>query len=738
MADDLERAISALRNADAAGDTAAAKQIANAIKQMQSARAMIPQQPQDIGDVGGMAAHATQGALASFGDEYLAGLSAALGVQPDGQGGARWFDYSKPMGERYDTALGAIRSEMEQYREENPVKAGGAQIAGAIGGAVAAAPAVARGAGAVGIKAAETGLGKVAQVAGGGAIGGAVEGYGAGEGGIGERAKSAAIGAGVGAIFAPLVGIGVAKIGKAAERVGGRAVRAVFQSKRMFNPNSGTLTEAGKKRLKDLGIDDLDALSREMQQSLGVAAEKMEAGAEGADAATLRRIAAGERFDVPLTKGQASGMVPQIAREENFRAGTRGQGAYETIQGFDRMQRSAIDTARENIIPRGGDVAPDSIDAAEAIVSGVRREAENARQAGRAAYQALDETGAAVSGNAFPSLRNQIETAVRSEGVNLDAGTPNAQAAMNVLQSAFEGAQQGAVPFNQIERARSRMLGFQRAAARGDNGADQFAINSVVKEFDGWLDDTITDALVAGDDTVLDQAKNARELWSQYRRTFLGREGADNFVRKIVEDDLSPDQVAGWIYGASNNIGGGQSSLVAKRLKGILGEDSPEWLSVRRAAWDRVTQATEGRPDYGPRRIANNISELLEGKGKTLSRELFSDDQRKVMGEFRDLMNVLVAPDKATNRSGTSYDMQRAIGEMSRNLGIVMGGATGGPVGALGAAAGKSAIETGGNFRAVLQARAAANGIYQRAASPAVAAGAGVGTGAALQEELGR
>lgn len=689
-----------------------------------------------VGDVGGMAGWATQGALASFGDEYLAGLSAALGVQPDGAGGATWFDYDKPLRERYETALGQIRTELGDYREENPGRATAAQVTGAITGAVATGAGLNAGKVAVtgrGFQAAPTAIGRAGQMAAGGAAGGAVEGLGSGEG-VGNRLQNAAIGAVAGAVFAPIAGYGISKIANVAEQLYGKAARAVFTNRRMFNPNSGELTEAGVRRLRAMGLDPAQ-MSGDMQRAFGVAAQRAADG--GADVATpnaVGRLAAAERFGVPLTRGQASGDVAQIASEEAMRAGTRGQSAYDTLTGFDRTQGAAVGAAREGIAEGLGGPA-NRIDAAEAVISGVRREAETARAAGAAAYETLEQSGAALSGRAFPTIERNILSAVRSEGLSIDAGTPNAQGALGVLKNAFEGSDGGAVPFNSVERARQRLVALRRAAYSGSNGPDQVATDAVVRQFDEWLDDTITDALVSGDQSVLGQAKEARVLWGRYRSTFLGKDGADNFIRKIVEDDLAPDQVAGWLYGASTNIGGGQSSLVARRVKDILGPDSAEWQSVRRAAWDRVTQATPGKADLGPQAIVSNISEMLDGKGQTLARELFTPKEMQAMAEFRDMLKVLIPPRKATNPSGSGYEVQRGFAEMSRMMaGMIFGGASGtGPIG--GVAAGR-AVEVGGNFSGALQARAAARGVTFKPASVPVAIGAGVGVSASTQEEI--
>lgn len=144
------------------------------------------------GIVGGTSGAIADGILFGFGDEYMAGLSAVLGVQPDGQGGANWFDYTKPIGERYDTALDALRIEQEAFRQAEPVAAIGGEVLGSLLGPV-------KGGGAF----INAGTGTAARVGRGalvGAAGAGAYGFGEGEGGIANRAVSGAMAAPVGLV----------------------------------------------------------------------------------------------------------------------------------------------------------------------------------------------------------------------------------------------------------------------------------------------------------------------------------------------------------------------------------------------------------------------------------------------------------------------------------------------------------------------------------------------------------
>jgi len=145
------------------------------------------QQPQEQGYLSGLVDSFTQGATFNFGDELSANEAMWLGKTPEGG----WFDYSKPMGERYDAALAAERAQQKAFSEANPKADIAAEITGAVLSPVnKLVPAPSSITGAIGQ----------------GAGYGAVSGFGAGEGDIGDQAMSAAKGAALGGAAGGVIG----------------------------------------------------------------------------------------------------------------------------------------------------------------------------------------------------------------------------------------------------------------------------------------------------------------------------------------------------------------------------------------------------------------------------------------------------------------------------------------------------------------------------------------------------
>lgn len=258
----------ALRNADAAGDTAAAKTIAGELWKMQSAY-RTPAPPPGYNSNGrpvpgvaeGMARSALQGATYGAGDEIVA---AGASLVPRG---------GSTMGERYSAYVGQERERNKEFQTEHPVLATGAELAGSIPTSIGATGALGRGAQALGATRAVTAAAQqfprlaatatnpfVASAATGATEAG-LYGFNAGEGGVGDRLKSAAVPAALGGAFgaaAPAVAGGAANWARStqaqrlAQRLGmGRPASDVL---RRTLQADDSLSPAGEARVRTGGM----------------------------------------------------------------------------------------------------------------------------------------------------------------------------------------------------------------------------------------------------------------------------------------------------------------------------------------------------------------------------------------------------------------------------------------------------------------------------------------------------
>ncbi|PQV56581.1 hypothetical protein LX70_02153 [Defluviimonas denitrificans] len=378
----FEEVMQALRNADAAGNVEDAKRLAQIAQSMRnkeqnSSEAGGPwekyQRPEagpwtkyqtansgetygpplpeaSPGVAGGMAAAASDGALFGFGDEYLAGLSAVLGVQPDGKGGANWFDYSKPMGERYDTALDQIRIEQGQFRDEHPKTALGAEIAGSI--------AVPGGAGAKFINkgattAARLGRGMVA-----GGASGAAYGYGEGEG-SGDRMGKAALGGVIGAASGgtlTLLGQGFQRVaGMLSKKSGSDGAKATIEelganASKLYEKAraSGATIPEGRVKLlatgleKKLRIEGFDAQLHPRVAAV-ISRLKSESGTKSlAEMEILRRVASNAAQSAQPDERRIGAIVIDAIDKTVERMGNGSRELVEARKMWSQMRRLEV------------------------------------------------------------------------------------------------------------------------------------------------------------------------------------------------------------------------------------------------------------------------------------------------------------------------------------------------------------------------------------------------------------
>lgn len=224
----------------------------------------------------------TQGATFGFGDEITAGEAAVLGKTPEGG----WFDYSRPIGERYDRALEAERAQNDQFRKDNLVSSTAAEIAGAV---------IAPGAPLRAVKSGNV-FARAAKSAGIAGVEGGVYGFGAGEGGFDERAESAV----EAAKWAGMIGAGATGVGalgqilldKVASRFRAPAAEAVARVRRAAK-GTGASADDVVAKLDDLGPEGMlvDALGEPGRALARSASNANPAAREALEMASSARLA---------------------------------------------------------------------------------------------------------------------------------------------------------------------------------------------------------------------------------------------------------------------------------------------------------------------------------------------------------------------------------------------------------------------------------------------------------------
>lgn len=583
--------------------------------------------------------------------------------------------------QEYDRFLAAENAQQAQFREERPLSSAAVEIAGAVapalitGGATApasaaatgarTAPLMARAAGAIlrstpaGI-AARVGSGGMGRAVLAGAGAGAVYGESEAEqGGLVDRGLSALQGAGMGAV------------GGAVGHQLGKLFSRIVSRPQYFDGHR--ITEQGKQALRNVGIDPAE-VSDDFARAW--AARIQQAGGATDEAA---RLAQADEFGIPLTRGQATGREAQIAFENAARNNARGQMAKAAVDSVDDTARARVAGATDDIAQGLGGTSDDALAAAERVTAGVKAAEQAARSGYKAAYKAADDVGAWFEPQAVSSLPGRALDALEATTVS---PTPAAADAVRALEKFTTGLQSRdgvvQVQFQAIETLRQRI-----GNSYGNDPAANRQVRAVIGALDDWTADLMESALYSGDPAALGLVKNARGLFKSYVQTFTRQSGDDAsaIIEKMAKKDVTPTEVANWLYGASNIGAKGASVRTAKRLQKILPPEA--WDEVRSGAWLRVAKAPEGR-SFGPQAMASRIAAFVDGEGEALAKVLYTPQERATMRRFGEALKLLVPPKTTTNPSGTGYEVARLGQHMMQALASTLGFAAGGPAGGMG------------------------------------------------------
>lgn len=191
-----------------------------------------------------------------------------------------------------------------------------------------------------------------------------------------------------------------------------------------------------------------------------------------------------------------------------------------------------------------------------------------------------------------------------------------------------------AIDLRGVDQARKRLVAFYQAARSTNNAADVRATQRIIDGFDNEVERSISNGLFSGDEGALTALREARAAYSAYQRTFRPQGSGDDVggaMRRIIERNATPEEIANMLYGSSRTGSTGLSVRLAHRLEETLGRDSEAWGAVRQAAWMRVSQPRNQAGDVDPAKAATNILDFVNGTGQSLANRLFTREELGAM-----------------------------------------------------------------------------------------------------------
>lgn len=227
-----------------------------------------------------------------------------------------------------------------------------------------------------------------------------------------------------------------------------------------------------------------------------------------------------------------------------------------------------------------------------------------------------------------------------ADGMNANSAVERALLDLDQHDVAFGSARptpQAPVDMQTLELTRKRLSALSQGAT---NDADRRAARQVMRAYDDWLNKSFDNALFHGSDEALQAYKAARAANTEWRQRFgfNGRDDADKIVNRIVTGEVTPQEVANYIVGATKVGAKGVSSRLLTRLTEATGGDPEALQAIRGGVWNRLSQSTEGAAAKPPAKIINDISEFLQGSGRDVANRLFTPEQQGVMRAYVDTL----------------------------------------------------------------------------------------------------
>lgn len=507
----------------------------------------------------------------------------------------------------------------------------------------------------------------------------------------------------------------------------------------------GNLTADGEKALVDAGIDPTMFTPQGLAR-LNDAYRKMgDSFNSDAGRAVAARVQT-DQFDIPTTMGQQTGDVRQIAKEQAMRNYARGDAAGRRMTAFDAEQDAALraSAGREQgrLSGRSEPTFGNEFEAGATIGENVKQRAADLKQRIAEAYEVAASKPLEFKGVSIAELKGQVEAAINAADVTLKPDlTPASLAAIERVKAIKNSMQRNAaspgipggyktvfedVDFRDLETVRRQLNGLVRASK---NDADRRGVKVAIDAFDEWVDSAVERGLTQGDPGAIKALKDARALRAKYGRQFEERPAdadAGKIMDRLVNSDVTPNEVANLLIGYSEAGLSPTSTRVAKRLKDVFGSTSPEWNQVRELALLRIVNGPKGTAS-GPQAMVSRFDKALEGQGMSFMRELFTPEELARLRQFRGAVSKLVAPANAGNPSRSGYEVARMFDDIVSKVMGTKAALTADPV----AAAGAVGMKAGKAAASANSARSATQGVPMPpgrgyAVAPGIAAG-GVG-----------
>jgi hypothetical protein len=451
--------------------------------------------------------------------------------------------------------------------------------------------------------------------------------YGAGEGFLekfnpSDALKGALEGAVVGRVVTPIANWGANKISDVSDRMG-QTMRE-FAAKNIPFMEGVALSSEARQAAAQAGLtnEEIKALEPHLIDAFKQYGYSPEAA----------RMARFKEFGIEPTKGMITLDPEQLTWEHKH-----GGMSYEDMAR--RAQAYAAEKYGVNL--------PSVADAVDSAAQRAAQEAQFAKTRSDKAYGLAGNFPGGFDRESITNVGDQIRKnlAVDSKNVGIINNSKATEAldALNKTLGVMQPIQGGNVlhrDFNAIESARQNLNTILSSAS---TKGDKRAVKKVIDAFDDHIESSINNGLFSGDPAVLDQWKQARQLYSDYSQKFGIRrsgEASGKLVQDLVDGTRNPTDVANMMFNF-NNLGDAAAKQTGVRtfleLRRALGPNAPELQAVKDSFLKQLMTPSEASP-AGFGKTGQQIGNFINGSGRPLAQTILSDAEINFLSRYGMMM----------------------------------------------------------------------------------------------------
>jgi len=462
----------------------------------------------------------------------------------------------------------------------------------------------------------------------------------------------------------------------------------IFSGTGQYLDSKGVITNKTKEIAFKVGVDPKLMKNKTM-------IEFAQALEDGIEPSLAKEIVGANQYGISLWKAQALDDKAALKTIQNMRNGAFGQEGIDLIAKQDAIQAKQsinfLQNFRKQLIqnpelkkeglssPLGSSRGFDeNISNINQMIKDLESKVQN--QVNKK-YAAIDFDGSfkpPVMKNFTRNIKNVLEDPTEGIGAIPDSSfAPNSN---KILGSLDKFAKNYTKKNKKVTNMTIKALETERKRINNmisltKDPTDRKALLTIKKEYDNFYNTTIEKSLANGDKEVLDSIIAARKQAQVYSEMFnpndiLKKGGkikdqGGAFLQNVIKGEYTPTEIANWIYGTAsiNKPLTAKSVQVINRLEKLFPKGTEGYDLLRDGAFQRIinnsfkTYGTSGRQIFNPELFVKNVDDAINGKGKEISKILFTDKEKKELLEFSKVLRKTITPDDLKNPSKTAATM---------------------------------------------------------------------------------